>query len=191
MRTRFRLGISVICVVMTCAPAAMSQGAVTVVGGGLGQACYEAAESNRIPTIQALDICDLALEQERLKKRDRAATFTNRGILHMRAGNNTRAMWDYQKSLEMMPDLKEAKVNLGAALYNLKRYPEALTALTEGVGSESITARAIGHYNRGLTHEKLGDLQAAYEDFRAALTLQPEFKQAADQMARFTVVPAT
>lgn len=190
MRTRFRLGISVVCVAMTASPAAMAQGAVTVFGGGLGQACYEAAETNRIPTMKAMEICDMALEQEKLKRRDKAATYTNRGILHMRIGNNTRALWDYQRSLNLMPALKEAKVNLGAALYNLKRYPEALVALNEGVGSESVSARAVGHYNRGLTHEKLGDIQSAYEDFRQALTLEPEFKQASDQIARFQVVPA-
>ena len=89
-----------------------------------------------------------------------------------------------------MPDLKEAKVNLGAAYYNLQRYPEALAALNEGVGSESEDARTVGFYNRGLTHEKLGNLQSAYEDFRQALKLNPDFKQAAAQMARFTVVPA-
>jgi tetratricopeptide (TPR) repeat protein len=91
----------------------------------------------------------------------------------------------------MMPELKEAKVNLGAALYNLKRYGEALDALNEGVGTTSEGARVIGYYNRGLTHEKLGDLQAAYEDFRTALTMKPDFKLASDQISRFTVVPAT
>ncbi len=190
MRTRFRLGIWAICVTLTAPSAALAQGAVTVIGGGLGQACYEAAETGRLPSIQALEICNLALQQERLSRRDKAATHTNRGILHMRSGNNTKALRDYQKSLDLMPDLKEAKVNLGAAFYNLKRYPEALAALNEGVASESVTARAVGHYNRGLTHEKLGDLQKAYEDFRTALMLQPGFTQAADQMSRFTVLPA-
>jgi Tfp pilus assembly protein PilF len=108
----------------------------------------------------------------------------------MRQGNNTRALWDFQRGLETMPDLREAKVNLGAALYNLKRYPEALVALNEGVGSESVDARAVGYYNRGLTHEKLGDIQRAYEDFQQALQINPEFTQAAEQMSRFTVVPA-
>jgi Tfp pilus assembly protein PilF len=167
-----------------------AQNAVTVVGGGLAQSCYEAVEYGRVPAFRALELCDLALETETLKRRDKAATYTNRGILHMRLGNNTRALWDYQKSLNMMPELREAKVNLGAALYNLQRYPEALVALNEGVGTESVDARAIGYYNRGLTHEKPGDLQSAYEDFRRALQTKPDFTQAATQMQRFTVVPA-
>lgn len=190
MSTRITLGISALAASLLFSPAALAQGAVTVIGGGLGQACYEAAEGQRIAPMKAMEICNLALTNETLKRRDKAATYTNRGILHMRMGNNTKAMWDYEKSLAMMPNLKEAKVNLGAALYNLKRYPEALAALNEGVGSESETARIVGYYNRGLTHEKLGNLQLAYEDFREALKMKPDFKQAQDQIARFTVVPA-
>jgi tetratricopeptide (TPR) repeat protein len=190
MSTRFVLGISALAASLLFSPAAFAQGAVTVIGGGLGQACYEAAEDQRVAPMKAMEICNLALTTEVLKRRDKAATYTNRGILHMRAGNNTRALWDYQNSLRLMPELKEAKVNLGAALYNLKRYPEALAALNEGVASESENARIVGFYNRGLTHEKLGNLQSAYEDFREALKMKPDFKQAQDQIARFTVVPA-
>ena len=191
MRTRFRLMISACIAVAAGYGAASAQGAVTVIGGGLAQACYEAAETGEIAPQQAIDICDRAITGETLRRRDKAATYTNRGILHMRNGNNTRALWDYQRSISMMPELKEAKVNLGAALYNLKRYGEALDALNEGVGTTSEGARVIGYYNRGLTHEKLGDLQAAYEDFRTALTMKPDFKLASDQISRFTVVPAT
>ncbi len=191
MSTRFRLGISTFLVSLGVALAAPAQAAVTVIGGGLGQACYEAVEYGKVPVMKAMELCDLAISGERMSKRDRAATHTNRGILFMRQGNNTRAMWDYERSLELTPTLTEAKVNLGAALYNLKRYPEALAALNEGVSTESADARAIGFYNRGLTHEKLGDDQSAYEDFRRALQTNPKFTQAAEQMARFTVVPAS
>jgi Tfp pilus assembly protein PilF len=190
MSTRFRLGIPALAVALVAPPAAWAQGAVTVIGGGMARDCYEAVEYNHQPVAKAIDLCDMALSLENLRMRDKAATFTNRGILFMRQGNNTRALWDFQRGLETMPDLREAKVNLGAALYNLKRYPEALVALNEGVGSESVDARAVGYYNRGLTHEKLGDIQRAYEDFQQALQINPEFTQAAEQMSRFTVVPA-
>ena len=58
------------------------------------------------------------------------------------------------------------------------------------MGTEQFDAKVIGFYNRGLTHEKLGDLQSAYEDFRKALDLKPDFTLAAQQMDRFTVVKA-
>jgi Tfp pilus assembly protein PilF len=189
MSTRFRLGIPALVFAIAAPAAASAQGAVTVIGGGMAKECYEAVEYARVSLPRAIEVCDQALELERLRTRDRAATYTNRGILFMRQGNNTRALWDYQRSLDLMPELQEAKVNLGAALYNLKRYPEALAALNEGVGTDSVEAKAVGYYNRGLTHEKLGDIQSAYEDFRRAFQINPEFTQAAEQMARFTVVP--
>ena len=189
MNTRIGLGISAFAVAALAPLSASAQGAVTVVGGGLAQACYEAVEYGEGPIAKALELCTRALELESMKRRDRAATYTNRGILFMRQGNNTRAMWDYQRGLDLMPALQETKVNLGAALYNLQRYPEAMTALNEGIGTSDIEAKAVAHYNRGLTHEKLGDIQSAYEDFREALILKPDFDLAATQMQRFTVVP--
>lgn len=189
MNIRFRLGISALAAVLAVSVAAPSQAAVTVVGGGLARDCYEAVEYARVSTKDAIKLCDLALEQEVLTRRNRAATFTNRGILYMRDGRNERALADYKKSLSLMPIL-ETKVNLGAALYGLKRYTEALDALNEGIATDVLNARAIGFYNRALTHERLGNVQAAYFDFRAALDIKPDFEAAQRQLTRFTVVPA-
>lgn len=190
MSTRFRLGISAAAIVFTMPFAAHAQGAVTVVGGGLARDCYEAVEYSKVQLTRAIEVCNLALETEHLRLVDKAATFTNRGILLMRQGNNSRAMSDYTRAIDLVPELQQAKVNLGAALYNLKRYPEAMAALNEGIKTDSAEARAIGYYNRGLTHEKLGNVQLAYEDFRSALQLKPDFEQATAQLARFQVVPA-
>ena len=190
MSARFILGISALTLIVAAPLAASAQGGVTVIGGGVAYDCYEAVEYGRVQPSQAIALCDIALETEHLRPKDRAATFTNRGILYMRQGNNMRALSDYRKTIALMPELKEAQVNLGAALYNLKRYTEAMTALNEGIEVEDPDAKAIGHYNRGLTHEKLGDIQSAYSDFRRALEIKPEFVQASKQIARFTVVPA-
>lgn len=190
MSTRFRLGISVVFAAIAAVAAAPAQGAITVFGGGLARSCYEAVEHARVSNDKALQICTLAIEQESMTRRDKAATFTNRGIIRMRDGQLERALADYEKSLSLMP-LLETKVNLGAALYGLKRYPEALTALNEGIETDSTDAKAIGFYNRALTYERLGNVQAAYDDFRNALATNPEFKLAAKQLERFTIVERT
>jgi tetratricopeptide (TPR) repeat protein len=187
MSTRIRLGISACAVMIAAVLTAPSEAAVTVFGGGIARSCYEAVEFEKVSTERGIQICNLALEQEGLKRRDKAATLTNRGILYMRAGKNQRALTDYQRSLAMMPDLLETKVNLGAALYGLGRYTEALAALNEGILTDDVDARAIGFYNRALAHESLGDVQSAYEDFRRALNAKPDFALAERQLARFTV----
>jgi tetratricopeptide (TPR) repeat protein len=188
MSTRFRLEIWPVAGLLAAVMAPQSQAAVTVFGGGLARSCYEAVEYTRVTAAKAVQICDTALEQEQLSRRDRAATLTNRGILYMREGRHERAMADYSKSIRLMPELLESKVNLGAALYGLGRYEEALAALNEGLQTDSADARAIGFYNRALCHEQLGDVQSAYDDFQRALDAYPGFEMAQKQLQRFTVV---
>lgn len=188
MSTRFRLGISAIVGLAGVVMAPQAHAAITVFGGGLARGCYEAVEYSKVAVSKAFEICDMALELEQLSRRDRAATLTNRGILYMREGRHERALADYSKSIRLMPELLESKVNLGAALYGLGRYPEALAALNEGLKTDSADARMIGFYNRALCHEQLGDLQSAYEDFQRALDIWPEFQLARKQLERFTVV---
>lgn len=176
-------------VVLAAAVAAGDAGAaVSVIGGGLAHACYRAVDDARAPARRALETCDLALEVEALSRADRAATLVNRGILHMRGGRNARALADFEAGLAIQPDLAEAKVNLGAALYNMGRFQEALSRLDEGVTATAPEARAVGHYNRALAREALGDVRGAYEDFRAALAIRADFDLAALQLQRFSVV---
>lgn len=181
---------SVASLLVAGAMAGSADAAVTVFGGGLARDCYLGVESGD-PARQVLPICDLALQQERLTSRDRAATYVNRGIVHMREGRFEMALRDYSTSARIQPDLADAQVNRGAALYGLQRYDEAMDALNVGITAEDANVRAIGYYNRALTHEKLGDIQSAYEDFHKALEIEPEFELAAQQLERFQVIPAS
>ncbi len=164
-----------------------SQAAVTVIGSGIAHDCYVAVKQERIPPERAVDICDRALNEEQMTLRNRAATLVNRGILYMRSGDYERALKDYDGAIRIKDDLWEAQVNRGAALFNLNRHEEAKVALTIGLQSEDEDARVAGYYNRGLANEKLGDLTSAYYDFKSALEIDPNFKPATDQLARFTV----
>ncbi len=185
-----KLTVSCACVLLAGLLPATAHGAVTVFGGGLARECYlgvESAESTR----ETLDTCNLALQQERLNARDRAATHVNRGILHMREGRLEMALRDYNASARIAPDLADAQVNRGAALYGMQRYTEAMEALNVGVEAENLNAKSIAYYNRALTFEKLGDVESAYYDFRTALEINPAFELASKQLDRFEVLPAT
>lgn len=184
-----RLVNSVTSLLLAAAMAGSANAAVTVFGGGLARDCYLGVESQE-PAREVMPLCDLALQQERLTARDRAATHVNRGIIHMREGRFNMALRDYSASARIQPDLADAQVNRGAALYGLQRYGEAMEALNVGITAEDTNARSVAYYNRALTHEKLGDIQSAYEDFRTALEIEPEFELAAQQLERFQVVPA-
>jgi tetratricopeptide (TPR) repeat protein len=175
--------------VAAIAAPAFAQHAMMVFGGGNARRCYEAVKERKVLPLKALEICDIALQQEELSQKNRAATHINRGILHMRAERHERAMKDYAAGIALQPDMPEAKINLGAAYFYLGRYAEAVAALDEGVNVEDAEARAAAYYNRGLAEEMLGEVEKAYADYRAALALDPELAQAQRQLRRFRVVP--
>lgn len=171
--------------------AAVGQGranaAITVMGGGLARECYEAVDKRIKDNRTALSVCDLALEQEEMTSRDRAATYSNRGVIYLRLGRYDRALADFQEGLRQKETRVETQIDRGAALYGLKRYDEALAAIEEGVTAERKEARAVALYNRGLIKEHKGDVSGAYYDFQAALDADPTLEQATQQLARFRV----
>jgi tetratricopeptide (TPR) repeat protein len=172
------------------ADAAFAQQAMMVFGGGYARDCYEAVKG-RETAQKALATCDLAIGEEDLSRVNLASTLVNRGIVYMREENYSRAMKDYDRALSLMPDMPEIKINLGAMLYNMGRFSEAVEALDAGVAAKNIDARAAGFYNRALAHERLGDAQRAYADYQAALAVIPGYPPAVRQLRRFTVLPAS
>lgn len=181
------LGVSVIGL------AAMAVGspalaAATIVGNGYARSCYEAAEENR-PTRQAMRVCDSALLDEALALGDRAKTLVNRGIVQMQAKNIDAAIADYDAAIRTAPDTAEAYVNKGLALMRLGNHEaEAMAQLTEGL-VRNPSRPEIAYYSRGLLHEKLGMTREAYEDYSRAAELAPEWREPAEELQRFQVVP--
>ena len=160
--------------------------AVSVVGTGLGQACYRTAEFGGNPT-EGIATCTTALTQEALTISDRASTFINRGILRAREGDPEGAIRDYDTGLGIKADLAEGYVDRGASYLALKHYKEALTDIDKGL-SMNVNRPHIAYYDRAIAHEALGDIRAAYEDYKKAVELAPDFTLAKEQLQRFKVV---
>lgn len=176
------MAMSVLCLAATCQDAI---GAITVMGTGLARSCYLVAEFGG-DTASGITTCTRALEDENLVARDRASTYVNRGIL--RARDDPRgALDDYDQGLEIAPDLAEAYVDRGAALLSLKRYQEALSAINHGL-QLNVARPQIAYYDRAVAHEGLGDIRAAYEDYKKAVELSPDFALAKEQLSRFKVI---
>ena len=166
------------------APAASAQ--ISVIGSGLARDCYEAALIGRVSEREGEKICTKAIEAEVMKIENRAATYTNRGVFRMRAGNYDAALSDYGVAKSLRPDLGAIWLNEGAAHIFRKDYSSALTSLDKAIALESQDLYAA-YYNRAIAKENLGDLAGAYLDFQKALELNPEFERAEWQLSRFTV----
>lgn len=178
--TATALGILAAC----AAPAA--QAAVTVLGNGVAHSCYQFAELGGNP-VDGISACNFALEQTALSVKDRAATFINRGILRVRKDDTDGALADYNRGLAMDSALGEGYVDRGAIMIVLRRYDDALTDIDKGI-TLGANRPQIAYYDRAIADEALGNIRAAYEDYKKALEIQPDFALASEQLARFRVV---
>lgn len=166
------------------APGALA--AITVLGNGVAHSCYQFAEFGG-NTTDGISTCNFALEQTPLSVRDRSATFVNRGILRARNSDTEGALADYDQGIALNPGLGEGYVDRGAAMIVLRRYDDALADLDKGI-SLGANRIQIAYYDRAVVDEALGNIRAAYEDYKKAAEIQPDFSLATEQLARFRVV---
>jgi tetratricopeptide (TPR) repeat protein len=157
---------------------------VTVVGGSFATACYQNAREN-LRTPQALDQCNNALT-EVLSNHDRAGTLVNRGIVYMNRRAYELALSDFDAAIALEPALAEGHINRGAALLAQNNFAGAIEAINRGLElNPEEPARA--YYNRGVAHEELGDVRAAYRDYRRAAELAPAWDRPRAELTRFRV----
>ena len=182
MKTSATLGLAVLAGVTMGYPA---KAAVSIVGGGLGRDCFLAAELKR-DTRTSLGTCAKALD-ESLSRKDRAATYVNRGIVYMQARNLEMAMRDYENAIRLEPSLAEAHVNLGIALLHRGgRDTEAIAALTRGIDMKP-SRPEVALYTRAVAYEMVGNAKAAFDDYSAAAAAKPDWVEPVEQLKRFSV----
>lgn len=165
------------------APLALAQS--VVIGSGLAKDCYSAAKFGN-STARGEKVCTRAISEETMTLANRAATFTNRGILRMRAGKYELALSDYDRSKRMRPDVGATYLNEGAARILTQDYNGALVVLDKAIELNSVDLHAA-HYNRAIAREKTGDIEGAYLDFKRAFEIDPTFERAEQQLERFSV----
>ena len=163
-----------------------AQAAVTVLGNGVARSCYESAEFGGNAT-DGIRTCNNAIEQTALPIKDLAATYINRGILRSRADDTEGALEDYNKGLSLDSALAEGYVDRGAVYIVLRRYDDALADIDRGIALNTNRLQ-IAYYDRGIVQEALGDIRDAYEDYKKATQIQPDFALAIQQLGRFRVI---
>ncbi|MGE0665162.1 MAG: tetratricopeptide repeat protein [Sphingomonadales bacterium] len=165
--------------------AAPAWAGITVLGESKAAECSRAALWGRADE-KSLLICDVALHEEPLDQLRRAATFVNRGIIHMRRKNWDLAHADFNDALRRKPELGEGWVNRGALMIGTKRFAEGLADTNKGI-ELGLEEPEKAYYNRAVAHEGLGDPKAAYYDYQQALAINPEWELPKKELARFTV----
>jgi tetratricopeptide (TPR) repeat protein len=173
--------------------------AITVFGGGYGEACWRAALASTFIHMDSaveeaswkaasIRTCDDAIAGSGLDRRDLAATYVNRAILEMSREGYAVAETNLTEALRMMPKLAEAHVDLGSTMINMKKYDEGVRETELGLQLKSKEPERA-YYNLGIAYEYLGNLQKAYDSYKQAALLDPKWQDPKDQMARFVVQP--
>jgi tetratricopeptide (TPR) repeat protein len=128
--------------------------------------------------------CTSALHYARLSHDAQIELTINRGVTYLRRSQNDLALADLDWVLAADPRNAEALVNRGAVLVQMRRFGEAISALTDAL-SYGVSEPYKAYYNRGAAREALGDLQGAYDDYSTALQIQPDWGPANAEVARF------
>lgn len=183
MRTRF-LALACLAIGLISSP---SQAQIIVLGNGAGNACWRAAEFGTGDLNIGFTECSRALAQPGLSAYNKAATYVNRAVLRIRAGDNSGALADADMAANISPNMGEAHVNRGAALLNLMRPDQALEAIDLGLDRGTKRLHLV-YYNRAAAKYLLGDIPGAYYDYLASSEANPNFALATEALSHFEVV---
>jgi tetratricopeptide (TPR) repeat protein len=176
-----KVQLAVLIACLACAPA------LALPSSGAPEDCFRAAlaVSSGHETQDGIAACNMALMGD-LPLKIRAGTLVNRGILEAAAGQDDKAIGDFTAALAQAPDLGAAYMNRGSALLRTQRYDEARADLTRAI-ELGVPNLHVAYFNRAEAEEASGSVTAAYHDYRKAQELAPDFKPAAEELARFSI----
>ena len=157
-----------------------------VIGGGTTDTCKADVQDAHVDARTGISDCTDALNNQPMSLEDRAATTINRGTLRSRSGDLLGAVADFSDAISMDSSNAAAYLNRSATYLGLKRYAEAKADADQAI---RLNGRPIevAYYNRAAAEEGLGDMTAAYHDYKTAVKMQPQFTAAKNELARFKV----
>ena len=145
----------------------------TSLGSNDAQRCYQ--ESLFPFSDQGIGYCNNAILRGDLTRKNLAATYSNRGIIHSKNGKFEKALADHNKAIRLKPDIPEVHINRGNVLYLTHEYEEALTEFDKAIATNAgLTATAL--FNKALTLLTLHRLDDAKVTLETALEVDPDSK---------------
>jgi len=163
-----------------------SQAQLIVAGSGPQQICYQKALLDNPGSKAAIKTCTEGLERA-LSRKDRAATYINRGILYMRKGDYVKARADYEEAIQTHSGLPEAYMNYGAVLIYMDDFDGAIKALNTAIEDLPPTQLHQALFNRAIAYDRQDKFREAYLDLKHALELRPDWDEAKNAISRYAV----
>jgi len=130
-------------------------------------------------SISYFELAEKIGENNKIKEKVReklVAAYNNWGVAHHELKQHEKAINDYNKAIELNPNLAEAYYNRGSAYRELKQYEKAITNYNKAI--ELNPSLADAYSNCGVTHCELKQYEKAIENFNRAIELNPEDSRA-------------
>ena len=100
--------------------------------------------------------------------------YFTRGLVYRIMGNNEEAVADFTRAIEVNADVGEYYFERAVSLLNLKRFDEALADLDRALLLDgNYSNDSLFYCHRGSNYFKLGNYDAAIENFTKAISLNP------------------
>lgn len=135
-------------------------------------------------------VCTIAIRTERLSKHDLAMTYINRGVLNKKRHQLEAALRDYYRSRNLERNFASVYINIGNVFFSEQQYDRAVRFYNKALTMEMERQRTNGAalVNRGLANERLGNIEQAIEDYRAASQLLPDLALPQEGLLRLSVI---
>jgi len=98
----------------------------------------------------------------------------NIAAIEFKAGNYERAQAIYAELIAQTPKDANLHASLAGCFGAQGRYQEALQAISDCLELQPVSSEAL--HNRAVIHERLGNIDAAVEDYRQALRYDPRYE---------------
>jgi tetratricopeptide (TPR) repeat protein len=122
-----------------------------------------------------------ALWRQVLKQQPSSAVaYYNLGLSQHRQVNIEDAMVAYKNAIRLDPNYSFAHLNLGFAYLEIGKFDQAIPVLQRVLAlpdkaSTPASTHTLAHYNLSIIYKRQGNLPAARQSIRQALTLSPNF----------------
>jgi tetratricopeptide (TPR) repeat protein len=100
-----------------------------------------------------------------------AITYFKAGLKSHQSGNYDSAMKDYDKAIELAPELSEAYTNRGLMYIHFGKYKQAVKDFDKSIELES--KQSVAYRGRAWTYSALKNYQQAIKDWDKAIELEP------------------
>lgn len=131
---------------------------------------------------RALVMADALLQSKAAAEKE---SYFIKGLYYSYSNEKEKAIGFFDKCLQISYTYMSAYTEKALALYDLKKYPEALAVVDKGITLQNNYDE--GYYYRGRILEKLGRTPEAIEAYQSALMYDPGYIEAKDALAKLGI----